>query len=69
MRDEMGFDGMVISDYNAISEIHDRQKLGESIADAGEMALKAGIDMELPTRRCYGYELMQRFQRGEIGME
>ena len=69
LRDEMGFDGMVISDYNAISEIHDRQKLGESIADAGEMALKAGIDMELPTRRCYGYELMQRFQRGEIGME
>lgn len=51
--EEMGFAGLVISDYSAIQEIHERHHVGESCEAAGIMALKAGIHQELPEQKCY----------------
>lgn len=52
LRDEMGFDGVVVSDYMSINKMTDL-KISGSSEEAGVQALKAGLDSELPTP--YGY--------------
>ena len=65
LREEMGFDGLCVSDYGAIGNAFSYQHVGESLGEAGEMALSAGMDMELPNAAGYGEELTERFRRGE----
>lgn len=65
LRDEMGFDGITVSDYGAISNIHHVQKVCESEAEAGLRAMAAGMDMELQYMRCYGTELEKWFANGQ----
>ncbi len=68
LREEMGFDGVVVSDYCSISEIHERQKVCESLTEAGARALEAGMDMELPSKCCFNEELGQWFASGKLNM-
>ncbi|MGN6711194.1 glycoside hydrolase family 3 N-terminal domain-containing protein [Anaerocolumna jejuensis] len=68
LRGEMGFDGLVIADYCSISEIHDRQKMCESVTEAGVRALEAGVDMELPSKKSYNEELNSLFLDGTVDM-
>ena len=42
LRQEMGFQGIVVSDYCDVSEAHERQKVGETLMEAGFAALRAG---------------------------
>ena len=65
LRDEMGFDGMAVSDYCAISNVHNVQGLYESDAEAGLHAMDAGMDVELQLRQCYNAELEQMFAEGK----
>lgn len=53
LREEMGFDGAVVSDYMSINKMTDL-KISESPEKAGLQALKAGLDSELPMP--YGYQ-------------
>jgi len=53
LRDEWGFDGLVVSDYYAINELMDRHHTAGSIEEASILALKAGVDIELPDPRAY----------------
>ncbi|AFC29026.1 hypothetical protein PM3016_2130 [Paenibacillus mucilaginosus 3016] len=69
LREEMGFDGMVVSDYTSIAELHTRHMVSETRTDAGELSLKAGMDVELPSKDCYNEELMQRVREGKVSME
>lgn len=48
LRKEWGFDGVVVSDYYAIDELLTRHKLTENRAEAAALALKAGVDVEMP---------------------
>lgn len=48
LRDEWGFDGVVVSDYYAIKELFSRHHVAEDMSTAATMALKAGVDIELP---------------------
>lgn len=64
LREEMGFDGVVVSDYGAVGNIHSVQRVCESPAAAGLRAMSAGMDMELPGRDCFGEELAGRFADG-----
>ncbi len=66
LREEMGFDGMVISDYCAVSEIHSRQNVCESVTEAGRRALEAGVDIELPSKVSYNEEMAQWFATGKM---
>ena len=59
LRDELGFDGTVVSDYFAISFLETLHAVAGSPAEAGLLALQAGVDMELPNRRCYGPALAE----------
>ncbi|MFY0687447.1 MAG: glycoside hydrolase family 3 C-terminal domain-containing protein [Cyclobacteriaceae bacterium] len=47
LREEVGFDGQVVSDYGAINLVYKGHKQAQSSKEAGVMALKAGVDIEL----------------------
>lgn len=64
LREDMGFDGVLVSDYCAIANIHDVQKLGQNHAEAGLMALQAGVDQEVHIKTCYGDTLRDLFASG-----
>jgi beta-glucosidase len=53
LRGEWGFDGLVVSDYYAINELMDRHHTAGSVEEAAILALKAGVDIELPDPRAY----------------
>jgi beta-glucosidase len=51
LRGEWGFDGHVISDYDGVSRMIDRQFICANPAEAARRALSAGMDFELPSVR------------------
>ncbi|MBI5029884.1 MAG: glycoside hydrolase family 3 C-terminal domain-containing protein [Chloroflexi bacterium] len=66
LRDEIGFDGVVVSDYRAIPMLYDYHHVAPDQAHAAALALNAGIDVELPSIDCYGPPLVQSLQAGLI---
>ncbi|MGE0489378.1 MAG: glycoside hydrolase family 3 N-terminal domain-containing protein [Vulcanimicrobiota bacterium] len=46
LRQEWGFDGLVVSDYNAIRELM-AHRIAATPHQAGELALQAGVDMDM----------------------
>lgn len=64
LRTEMGFDGVVISDYGAVGNVLNVQSAAQDKADAGFRAMRAGMDIELPMPDCYGAELKAAFENG-----
>ncbi|MGD8193251.1 glycoside hydrolase family 3 N-terminal domain-containing protein [Herbiconiux sp. P18] len=46
LRDELGFDGFVVSDANAVRSL-ETQHFAEDLTDAAARALSAGLDMEM----------------------
>ncbi len=57
LRGELGFDGVVVSDYFAVSFLELLHAVAGTQADAAALALQAGVDVELPSVRCYGAPL------------
>lgn len=68
LRDEMGFDGITVSDYCAIMNIFNVQKVCESFTAAGLRAMSAGMDMELHFQKCFNAELAEWFASGRADM-
>lgn len=68
LRTDMGFDGVCVSDYGAISNAHNVQGLYETNTDTGYACMEAGMDVELPDMTGYTDELAARFDRGEADM-
>lgn len=64
LRDELGFEGVVVSDYWSISYLELMHRVAGSVQEAGILALKAGIDVELPFTRCYGDNLVDAVRAG-----
>jgi beta-glucosidase len=69
LRQTLGFDGLVVSDYEAVSMIHNYHNAAASKQEAAVKALIAGIDVELPTITCYGEPLHKALLSGEISLE
>ena len=65
LREEMGFEGLCVSDYGAVGNAHSVQHIGESFAAAGYRCMEAGMDMELPSTTGWNEELKAMFQSGE----
>ena len=68
LRERMGFDGLAVSDYGGISNAHEVQHIGETIAETGLLAMEAGMDMEMPKAAGYGEELKEMFRSGQADM-
>lgn len=69
LREELGFTGVVVADYFGISFLQSRHRVAGSRAEAAVLALQAGVDIELPTVRCYGAPLIDRVRQGEVPEE
>lgn len=65
LRQEMGFDGVVVSDYSAVENVCNVQCAAENRQEAGLRCMRAGMDVEMPNPSCYHKELKEVFARGE----
>jgi beta-glucosidase len=53
LRGELGFRGVVVADYFAVSQLLDSHRTATDRGDAAAQALSAGLDVELPSLDCY----------------
>ncbi len=66
LRNEMGFEGLTVSDYTSIAELMKRQKTCRNELEAGRRALEAGMDVELPSKACYNEGLLDLIKNGGL---
>lgn len=65
LRREIGFDGLVVSDYGAINMVYKKYKRAEDQMTAGAMALQAGVDIELSSPTTYPF-LPEAIKKGLV---
>ena len=58
LRDTWGFTGTVVSDYWAVAFLASLHHVAEDLPGAGRLALRAGIDVELPHTAGFGDQLL-----------
>jgi beta-glucosidase len=68
LREEWGFDGLIVADYIGISLLYQHHNLAADRAEAAAMAFRAGLDIELPGDDCTSH-LGQALERGLISMD
>ncbi len=66
LRDELGFDGLAVSDYQAIAFLETLHGVAGSPAEAAGLALGAGVDVELPHPQCFGAVLADAVRAGQV---
>jgi beta-xylosidase len=66
LRDRLGFDGVVVSDYYAVSFLELQHAVAADPGHAALLALSAGMDVELPGTRCFGEPLLDLAAAGEV---
>jgi len=68
LREQWGFDGVVISDFAALPMLADFQKSVENAIEAGMLSLEASVDVEAPS--CWGYSnLKELIESGKVSEE
>lgn len=65
LRGEWGFDGAVVADYFAIAELEVRHSVVGSQPEAGALALKSGVDVELPDGAAF-LAMKEQITSGEL---
>ncbi|MGW4821169.1 beta-xylosidase/alpha-l-arabinosidase [Streptomyces sp. NPDC004227] len=66
LREQWGFTGTVVADYFAVDFLRTLHRVAGTPAESAHLALAAGIDVELPTLKCYGKELVAAVQDGTV---
>jgi beta-glucosidase len=66
LRREWGFDGIVVSDYFSIRQLETVHRIASDSGKAATLALKAGIDIELPGFDCYARPLQEDVEKGTV---
>ncbi|WP_437582629.1 glycoside hydrolase family 3 N-terminal domain-containing protein [Paramicrobacterium sp. CJ85] len=64
LRGEWGFDGVVVSDYFSVAFLQLMHGVAADRGEAAELALAAGVDVELPTGDAYLEPLAARIRAG-----
>jgi beta-glucosidase len=65
LRGEWGFKGAVVSDYYAIEDLQKLHHIAASPEEAARLALKAGVDLDLPSPGAYA-TLTQQVRDGRV---
>ena len=65
LRGEWGFDGTIVSDWQAISQLASRHRVAADAADAARQALAATVDVELPDVETYP-TLVEQVKKGTV---
>jgi beta-glucosidase len=65
LRGEWGFDGTIVSDWQAISQLAGRHRVAVDGADAARQALVATVDVELPDVETY-HTLVSQVRQGTV---
>ncbi|MEV0737114.1 glycoside hydrolase family 3 N-terminal domain-containing protein [Streptomyces sp. NPDC050549] len=66
LREDWQFTGTVVADYFGIGFLETLHRVAGSPAEAAHAALAAGIDVELPTLKCYGKPLVEAVRAGDV---
>lgn len=66
LRDEWGFRGTVVADYFAVRFLETLHGVAADAGDAARLALRAGIDVELPTVDAFGGPLLEAVRSGAV---
>ena len=66
LREQWGFTGTVVADYFAIRFLFALHAVAAGPAEAAGMALRAGIDVELPTIETFGETLVAAVRSGAV---
>jgi beta-glucosidase len=69
LREELGFEGFVVSDWNDINSLYLREKVAEDQKEAVKMAVLAGIDMSMvPYDFSFYDHLLELVREGSVPM-
>ena len=68
LRDQWGFDGLVVADYAGINLLHAHHGVARDKAEAAALAFNAGLDIELPGFECAEH-LHEAIEHREISEE
>ncbi len=66
LKEEFGFQGYVVSDYMSVEHLCTKHGVAASLADAGRLALEAGMDVELPNVSGFGEGFLEGLKAGRI---
>jgi beta-glucosidase len=66
LRQEWGFTGTVVSDYFSVRFLETLHGVAAGAAEAAGLALRAGIDVELPTGDAFGPPLLEAVRAGKV---
>ena len=66
LRGELGFNGVVVADYYTTLLLIAWHRVAANKGEAGQRALEAGMDVELPQRDCFGDPLKERIEAGLV---
>lgn len=69
LREDWGFDGLVVSDYFTIEEFEHAHQLVTDSQEAAVLGLEAGIDVELPTWNYYRNPLKSAVENGRVSID
>ncbi|HTW12580.1 MAG TPA: glycoside hydrolase family 3 N-terminal domain-containing protein [Solirubrobacteraceae bacterium] len=69
LRDTWGFDGTVVADYFGVTFLEMQHGVAATLGDAAVQALRAGVDVELPSVAAYGEPLLAEVEAGRIDIE
>src|SRR5690606_37763957 len=67
LRQEWDFSGIVVSDYFAVRQLVAYHRYVADGAAAAAIALRIGVDAELPNTDCYGEPLAEALASGAVG--
>ncbi|MCO7204115.1 glycoside hydrolase family 3 C-terminal domain-containing protein, partial [Microbacterium sp. CnD16-F] len=66
LRGRLGFEGPVVADYFSVAFLHSTHGVAADLGEAAELALRAGIDVELPTLDAFAGPLLERIRSGAL---
>ena len=68
LRGELGFDGVIVADYFAVTLLASYHKVAADRSEAAIKAITAGLDLELPALDCFGEPLKAAIADGRVAV-